>query len=711
MLCFVTRVNCHSVTPGHKQQGIDLHKKNSTELDMAVRVGAFVFDPRRGTLESSADNQRVDCRRLEPQVSELLRIFAAHPGQVLSREFLTAKLWPGRVVSDEALRAAIKKLREALRDNAKDPHYIKTLPLKGYSLIAPVSDQQTTNHNKTNKGWSLWAVSACLLALVSGGFWLIQQLGGDSAGDLTVRHLTQMSGSEVSPDYDPINNRLIFSHRANKEDYLQLYVKDLNSGQTTRLTSEQANYANGLWAPDGNQLLFTRSDSDSQSHYLAAFCPKDGITQSNPLSEITGSMYLLSWARNGQAVYFKDEYSAGQPQGIRKLHLGSGVLETITTSSLTGRGDVFALESHDGQYLAILRSMEEERGELLILHLASGELVNTLMLPYSMDRLVWGPENELLTLSNFAGNLIQVQRSSNQTREISHDQSYLNHIFYQCGSDCFYMRQHNGNYLDLGEQVNPFSNNPLQPSGYFEAAGLEDFPVYGPRTQRIYYVSRNWENLAIRYLDVDRSIQLVTTLPKDLNVTALTVNQQETMLAGLAGNRVFTVQIASGDFNFITSAIDKDFPPLWSPQADELVYARLERNSPVLYRYSVETNEHVRGESGYRAMLSIDGHRTIMVDDQLNAYLVEADNSPRWLAQLPSMAPNRWQVRGDWLYYSAHQENLAFLHRVDISSGATESRYLATNRFRLNFDFNQSETNLAVVRSRLAQSNLVEVRQ
>jgi len=707
----VTCVTSHSVTPGHKTQGNDLHEKNSTDKGVTMRIGEFDFDPRRGTLGSRAGDQKADCRRLEPQVSELLKIFAAQPGQVLSRELLTANLWPDRVVSDEALRATIKKLREALRDNARDPQYIKTLPLRGYSLIAPISHEQSFSQNKNRKGYAIWAASALFLVLLMTGFFLIQHSGRDSAEDLTVRYLTRMSGSEVSPDYDPINSRLIFSHRANKVDYLQLYVKDLSSGQTTRLTSEQANYANALWAPDGNRLLFTRSDSNTQTHYLAEFSPEEGITQASPVGEMTDDMYLMSWARNGQAVYFKEQYVVGQPQGIRKLHLSSGELERITTPSSTGKGDAFALESHDGQFLAILRSIEERRSELLILHLATGELVNTLMLPDSMDRLVWGPDDKQLTLSNFAGKLIQYQRSSDQIREIAHDQPYLNHIFHQCGSDCFYMRQHNGNYLDLGEQVNPFSNNPLQSAGYFEAAGLEDFPLYGPSTQRLYFVSQHQGTLAIRFLDSDKNTQLLITLPEDLNISALTINQQETMLAGLAGNRVFTVQISAGKLEFITSAIDKNYPPLWTAQGDELIYARLENNNPVLYRYSVTTREHVRKESGYQAMLSIDKQRDIKIDAQLNAYLVDAHHPPRLLAQLPSVAPNRWQVRGDWLYYSAHTENLAFLHRVSISTGKTESERLAKNRFRLNFDLNHSETTLAIVRSRLADSNLVEVRR
>ncbi|GGD55982.1 hypothetical protein [Lacimicrobium alkaliphilum] len=131
----------------------------------------------------------------------------------------------------------------------------------------------------------------------------------------------------------------------------------------------------------------------------------------------------------------------------------------------------------------------------------------------------------------------------------------------------------------------------------------------------------------------------------------------------------------------------------------------------MLYRYSLTSEEHVRAETGYLAKVSIDKQRHIMIDPQLNAYVVEVDRSPRLLTQLPAVKPNRWQINGEWLYYTAHKENTALLHRVNIDTGKAEHKELAKNRFRLNFDLSHSESKLAVVKSRLADSDLVEVRR
>lgn len=56
------------------------------------------------------------------------------------------------------------------------------------------------------------------------------------------------------------------------------------------------------------------------------------------------------------------------------------------------------------------------------------------------------------------------------------------------------------------------------------------------------------------------------------------------------------------------------------------------------------------------------------------------------IATLPSEIPNRWQVRGDWLYYTEHSGNNAYIHRVSINNEESEQHMLVRSHFRINFD-------------------------
>ena len=74
--------------------------------------------------------------RLQDQPLQILDELCAHAGEVVTRETLIGRLWPKGVVEfDTGLNTAVRKLRNALGDDADTPRYIETLPRKGYRFI------------------------------------------------------------------------------------------------------------------------------------------------------------------------------------------------------------------------------------------------------------------------------------------------------------------------------------------------------------------------------------------------------------------------------------------------------------------------------------------------------------------------------------------------------------------------------------------------
>jgi DNA-binding winged helix-turn-helix (wHTH) protein/Tol biopolymer transport system component len=77
---------------------------------------------------------------LQGQPLQVLVVLLERPGQLVSREELKKKLWPGDtfVDFDQSLNKAVNRLREALNDSAEHPRFIQTLPRRGYRFIASV---------------------------------------------------------------------------------------------------------------------------------------------------------------------------------------------------------------------------------------------------------------------------------------------------------------------------------------------------------------------------------------------------------------------------------------------------------------------------------------------------------------------------------------------------------------------------------------------
>lgn len=100
-----------------------------------------MVSPDEGTL-SHAD----EVVRLEPKVMEVLVYFASRPGEVISREELERDIWRGALVGYDSVTATVIKLRKALKDSAKHPRLIATIPKKGYQFIAPIHYPNSDNN-------------------------------------------------------------------------------------------------------------------------------------------------------------------------------------------------------------------------------------------------------------------------------------------------------------------------------------------------------------------------------------------------------------------------------------------------------------------------------------------------------------------------------------------------------------------------------------
>ncbi len=76
--------------------------------------------------------------KVTPRSMDVLDCLAQHHGDVISHEELLGRFWQGTFPSDHAVHKAIAELRSALGDDAHQPRYIRTVPKRGYSLIAEV---------------------------------------------------------------------------------------------------------------------------------------------------------------------------------------------------------------------------------------------------------------------------------------------------------------------------------------------------------------------------------------------------------------------------------------------------------------------------------------------------------------------------------------------------------------------------------------------
>lgn len=96
---------------------------------MQVRFGDFVLDP--GTRQLLRNGEE---RRLGPKAFELLELLLRHRPNVVAKERIRDRLWPGTFVAGSTLATVVAELRSALDEDPKQAQFLRTVHGVGYAF-------------------------------------------------------------------------------------------------------------------------------------------------------------------------------------------------------------------------------------------------------------------------------------------------------------------------------------------------------------------------------------------------------------------------------------------------------------------------------------------------------------------------------------------------------------------------------------------------
>jgi len=101
-----------------------------------LHFGVFEVDLKAGELRKHGLRLK-----LPEQPFQVLSVLLENPGEIVTREELRSRLWPGDtfVDFDHGLNNAVMRLREVLGDASENPRFVETIPRRGYRFIAPVA--------------------------------------------------------------------------------------------------------------------------------------------------------------------------------------------------------------------------------------------------------------------------------------------------------------------------------------------------------------------------------------------------------------------------------------------------------------------------------------------------------------------------------------------------------------------------------------------
>jgi DNA-binding winged helix-turn-helix (wHTH) protein len=120
---------------------------------MRIAFGRFTFD--NDTRELLQEGRRV---HVSPKAFDLLRVLLERRPNVVSKNELHEKVWPGAFVGDANLSVVIAEIRQVLGDDSKDGRFIRTVHRVGYAFSGAVMDAPGDAAGVTTSGYRCWLV-------------------------------------------------------------------------------------------------------------------------------------------------------------------------------------------------------------------------------------------------------------------------------------------------------------------------------------------------------------------------------------------------------------------------------------------------------------------------------------------------------------------------------------------------------------------------
>src|ERR1700688_522981 len=113
----------------------EIHRsRNAASTEPAISFGPFLLIPKRRLLLKANKPLRLGSRAFD-----ILVTLVDHPGELVSKEAIMARVWPNTFVVPANLTVHIAALRRVLGDGRRGNRYFVNIPGRGYRFVTPTS--------------------------------------------------------------------------------------------------------------------------------------------------------------------------------------------------------------------------------------------------------------------------------------------------------------------------------------------------------------------------------------------------------------------------------------------------------------------------------------------------------------------------------------------------------------------------------------------
>lgn len=276
---------------------------------------------------------------LRPQVMELLVYLAEQKGRVVSADELLDNLWAGKIVSGSTVYNCVAELRHALANGETAKPYVETVPKKGYRLLAPVSGlgvaqdnarkQPVLGASKRRRAAAIGVTAVCIVVALALLFiyspspeW--PRLTSDDGGLASDRIVLPLRLPHFAdPKFTTAQTTLALSPDGRQIAYtgfdgsdVHLYLKDAESAEPRKLAGTEGAEI-PFFSPNGGWVGFFARGRLKRT-------PTSG-GQPVEIAPLPGVPLGASWGDDDKIVF-----DIGFRSNLQRISSAGGMIESVT---------------------------------------------------------------------------------------------------------------------------------------------------------------------------------------------------------------------------------------------------------------------------------------------------------------------------------------------------------------------------------------------